>query len=220
MKKKILIFLIVILIIIMPQSKSIPAGINKIYLQLLEDEIAVIFINDKLDNYLLILTEDEPTLLVLNYNNGTILEQALKKFNFNEITVLTLSNMSLNFNYKQKITLTNHKYELNDVIYQNEQQIINIEYEDYNFCVYLGYNNEQLSNCNYIYYYQNNNISLNNLNRYTYAVFYRSLYPLSTYFLEEAYERWVDTYMIRDEEFLIVKIKNNNYDVFSIPNNE
>jgi hypothetical protein len=174
----------------------------------LDDQIGIAFINK---NMLLIMDEDESTLLVLDKDKL----DNLKKFDYNKLNILTLRKNLINIDNKQELVFEDD-YEIGDVHYTLENGLININYKDNNVCVYIGggYN---ISNCQFIYFY---NTSISDVEVYDYneVVMYYYKNPLPTKVLEKIYEQSVDTYPLRDDELTVIKIGEDDYDFIVLEN--
>lgn len=210
-----IITLLIILLVVLSLSKySTPVLRNNSFL-LTDDEVIIIFANAEEDHYLLLLTETAAVVIILNYNNKTNLEKVLKRFALEGAPVLILTNNKELPQETGRVIISN-EFELEDVEIERNEHLLQIKTDDLNFCLTLGAETK-LSNCNLIYYYKINMVTLNDLNRSTYGIFYRYNNILPKFFLEETYERWIDTYIVRDDEYLILKLDDDDYDVLTIP---
>lgn len=213
--KLLLIFILIIVI-----GFQVKVNFRQPRIKLDDDEIALIFVNEAENHYLLLLNDEVSSILILKHTDDHVMQRVLNRFKLERITVLMLEALNIGFPYKQKIIIDHHQLEGDDLKIKKEGETIKIEFEDNLFCIYLGGSNKYLSACNYLYYYQIDNLSFNSFNRGTYALFYRYDLPLPSYFLEEAYERWIDTYMLRDQELLMLKFDEDDVDIIILPNME
>ncbi|MGI6329711.1 MAG: hypothetical protein ACOXZR_02490 [Bacilli bacterium] len=221
MKRKILVlicflFLIIFLIIIQPQTKLV--GISKIDFNLDDDELAVVFINQFPDSFLLFFNEEVRILVVLNYKKGN-LQETLKKFNIRPVNVLLIKDIEIDFNYHKKIKLTT-SYEEEDIRFKLEQNIIKVEYEEALFCIYVKRMEarNKFLDCDFIYFYHVLGITHLDISKETDLIFYHNKRPLPTFLMEKIYERWLDTYILRDDEFTIMKMEEDYFNIIAIPN--
>ncbi len=174
----------------------------------LDDEIGIVFINK---NMLLVMDEDESTLLVLDTDNLGNLE----KFDYGNLNVLMLKKNIINIDNKEEFIL-DEDHKIGDVLYSLENGLININYKDTNVCIYIGggYN---ISRCQFVYFY-NTDISDIKVYDYNEVLLYYYKNPLPPRALEEIYIQSIDTFPIRDDEFTIIKVNEDDYDLIVIDN--
>lgn len=194
-------------------------SVEKIDLKLNEEEIAIIFINDQNNHLFMIREKAQTLLLILNYQNIN-LKELLNKFNTHHLTIIALKDIDINIDYDQKIILKDY-YHFNNIEFKLNNNIIDIEYEDNNFCIYIDRVNDKsdFSDCNFIYFYSIHNIYYDDINDDTEIVFYHARRPLPTFLFEEIYKKWINSYTIRDDEFIILKLTEDYYNIIVIPNN-
>lgn len=181
--------------------------VEKIDLKL-HDQKGIVFLNR---NMLLIIGEDESTLLVLNkdkINN-------LNKFKYSNLNILMLEDNLINLEANQKLVLED-EIEIDDVTYSKQGGLIYVNYEDSNMCIYTGgaYNT---SSCQFIYFY---NSDVKNIYPYekNELIIYDYKKPLPTPVLERMYEDSVDTHILRDDTIAIMKIGEEDYEFIVIDN--
>jgi len=211
-----LIFLIIYLIMIKPKTKIV--GISKIDFNLDDEELAVVFINDFPDSFLLFLNEEVRILVVLNYKKRNF-QETLNKFNMGPFNVLLIKDIDLDFNYHKKIKLITD-YEEEDINFVLDQNIIKVEYEDALFCIYVSRMDarNKFLDCDFIYFYNVLGITHLDISKETDLILYHNKRPLPTFLMEKIYERWLDTYILRDDEFTIMKMEEDYFNIIAIPN--
>jgi hypothetical protein len=202
------IFLIVVIGCYLIYSKVL-TNINFINLRL-DEEVGLAFINS---NMLLVMGEEDATLLILKNDNDI---ESLKKFKYDDLTVITLNNVDTNIQYDKKIIL-NNEYEIDEVTYSIKNNLIYINYEGSNACIYMG-KTDNISNCQFVYFY-NTNTSNVKLTDYNEMIFYHFKYPLSKYFLDTIHQEAINTYQLTDNKLTVLKIGEDDYDVIVINNN-
>lgn len=201
------IWLVVVILFSLGMFFSSSLGIKKIKLKL-DDEIGIVFINQHM---LLVVGEDESTLLVLDKGNI----DNLSKFDYRHLNVIMLKPDLIEIEHDKKIILEDD-YEIDDVYYRRVDGLIYIGYKGTNMCVYTG-GNYNISGCQFVYFY---NPKVSNLTVYDYneVVFYYYKNPLSKKNLEDIYSQSVGAYQIREDELIIVKLGEEDYDIIVIDN--
>ena len=214
MKKLIFIFVILLLYLFIIKQKLATAFIEKINLNLLDDEIAVIFLSS--DDYKTILLKDnaEELLLILDLKNDKILKKSLNKFLDNKLDYLfyikPLSNLNIDSSIRD--VLSNRVDFINFYITKNSN-IITISNDNYNFCIYdIGENND-VTNCDFVYFSDMNNQV--NISENLKAIFYEK--KVANNFKENTYIKWIDNYELNVDTYNILKLSKNNYDIITIP---
>jgi hypothetical protein len=203
--QKIYILILVVFSLSFYLANSVAA--EKIDLKL-DGEIGIVFINE---NMLLIIDEDEATLLALNKGKTN----NINKFRFHNLNVVALKKDLINIHSKKEIILEDD-YEINDVTYAIRNGLIYISYEDTNMCIYTGgeYN---ISDCQFVYFY-NTKVSDITLYDYNEIIIYHYRNPLPNGVLENIYDQAIDTYQLRDDELAIIKLGKEDYDFIVIDN--
>lgn len=215
MKKIIFILFLLLLYFFLINRKLTTVFIEKIDLNLTDDELAVIFLSSDSYKSILLKDKDETSLLVLDISNSKKLEKNINKFIDEKIDYLFLSNkeISLDVNYSVKDVL-NNEISMDNFVIKKNANIIEINNYKYNLCVYNVGSNNDVSNCDFIYFinmdYQ---ISMSeNLK----AVFYEK--KVASKFKENTYIKWIDNYELSSDTYNILKLSSDSYDVITIPN--
>ena len=214
MKKLIFIFVILLLYLFIIKQKLATAFIEKINLNLLDDEMAVIFLSS--DDYKTIFLKDnvEELLLILDLKNDKILKKSLNKFLDNKLDYLfyikPLSNLNIDSSIRD--VLSDRVDFINFYITKNSN-IITISNDNYNLCIYdIGENND-VTNCDFVYFSDMNNQI--NISENLKAIFYEK--NVANNFKENTYIKWIDNYELNLDTYNILKISKNNYDIITIP---
>lgn len=198
--KKILILIVFVFIYVIINSVVV-YGKENIDLKLYKNEIAITFIDKNI-----LVTNNENTLILLN-NTSNIVER------FGNINVINVNNIDINFKYnkiydKSDILIDNISYEIN-------KEYIIIKYNKYSFLINL--NNNGLIESNFIYLYNNNNLKDIIISEYTDLIFVDEKINIPTSLIEDVYSKWIDIYRLKEREFTVLKINNEDFKVTVIP---
>lgn len=215
MKKIILIITLFLFCILVIDIKIKTAFIEKIDLNLDDSELAVIFLSSEEYKAVLIKNNLSTSLIVLDYKENKTFNDDLNKFVENKLDFVFLNNpdIKLNIDYSIKDILSNSIKTESYSILKN-QNIIMINNDNYNICLYdIGVNN-LVNSCDFIYFlnmdYQ---VSLSEDVK---AIFYEN--KIASKFKENSYIKWIDNYELSNDIYNILKISKDSYDVITIPN--
>lgn len=171
----------------------------KLNLEVKQNELILIFFNEKSNEYLYVKTKDENILLPINLLNDNIPYKTLNKLGIDNINIKEYKKNLENKNIIKKIN--NFKIEFN----QNKKEIKN---NDFNFCIY---ENSNLSDCKYVYFKQRTIVENDNLELALYSD------EINENFEKELLEKWIDTYKIKKEDIIVVKLSKEDYNVLKVP---
>lgn len=215
MKKIILIITLFLFCILVINIKIKTAFIEKIDLNLDDSELAVIFLSSEEYKAVLIKNNLSTSLIVLDYKENKTFNDDLNKFVENKLDFVFLNNpdIKLNIDYSIKDILSNSIKTESYSILKN-QNIIMINNDNYNICLYdIGVNN-LVNSCDFIYFlnmdYQ---VSLSEDVK---AIFYEN--KIASKFKENSYIKWIDNYELSNDIYNILKVSKDSYDVITIPN--
>lgn len=215
MKKIILIIILFLFCILVINIKIKTAFIEKIDLNLDDSELAVIFLSSEEYKAVLIKNNLSTSLIVLDYKENKTFNDDLNKFVENKLDFVFLNNpdIKLNIDYSIKDILSNSIKTESYSILKN-QNIIMVNNDNYNICLYdIGVNN-LVNSCDFIYFlnmdYQ---VSLSEDVK---AIFYEN--KIASKFKENSYIKWIDNYELSNDIYNILKISKDSYDVITIPN--
>ena len=215
MKKIILIITLFLFCILVINIKIKTTFIEKIDLNLDDSELAVIFLSSEEYKAVLIKNNLSTSLIVLDYKENKTFNDDLNKFVENKLDFVFLNNpdIKLNIDYSIKDILSNSIKTESYSILKN-QNIIMINNDNYNICLYdIGVNN-LVNSCDFIYFlnmdYQ---VSLSEDVK---AIFYEN--KIASKFKENSYIKWIDNYELSNDIYNILKISKDSYDVITIPN--
>lgn len=215
MKKIILIITLFSFCILVINIKIKTAFIEKIDLNLNDSELAVIFLSSEEYKAVLIKNNLSTSLIVLDYNENKKFNDDLNKFVENKLDFVFLNNpdIKLNIDYSIKDILSNSIKTESYSILKN-QNIIMVNNDNYNICLYdIGVNN-LVNSCDFIYFL-NMDYQVN-LNEDIKAIFYEN--KIASKFKENSYIKWIDNYELSNDIYNILKLSKDKYDVITIPN--
>lgn len=202
MKKMIIIILVLFNLFIFKRVDKV--SIEKIDLALNKDELGIVFLNLENSSSLLLSLNNINILYVLNYTSSDNIYENLSTFSINIDYVIMNSDYNIELGEKKVF----HDYlHLNNIIFNNGDYIM-ISYADKTLCI-----NPTLNNCDYVYYTYNVDFYTSDNTK---LFFYND--EISIKYLNEIYNKWVDSYKISNDLYTIIKIKDN-YEVLEIPKN-
>ena len=208
MKKLKYILIIIIIFSLFIKTKAISNMDYDISLE--NNETIISFIIEDNINALYIRNKNDKTLIILNYNNEKIIEKDLKIYDINKINNL--------YNIKPVVL---NIYGMDSKYLKTNNNLITLSLNNNNFCIYNyeyqidKYNN----NCKFIYVINYNpNITENNLTN-SQVIFQNYNRLLPTIIQEDIYDKWIDLYTINKEEYALLKIYDDNYQMLIIPRN-
>ena len=109
---------------------------------------------------------------------------------------------------------------IDDVYYKINNNLIRLKYNNYNFCIYNN-QNDNISNtygCNFLYLYNTKNIDEIDADENIDIIFFNEDTNIPTYFLEDIYSKWIDIYRLKEDELVVLKLDNEDYQILVIPN--
>lgn len=216
MKKIIIITLLLIIYIFIIQSKLSTVFIEKIDLNLTDDELAIIFLSSDDYQAVLLKKNENASLIILNVNDTEHLVYDLNKFVDEKLNYLFINDtleIKNEFNYLSKRNLSNN-IDTDFFSIHKFDNIIKIDNNKYNFCIYDIGNNDDIKSCDFIYFL-NMDVQID-LQENIKAIFYES--NIESIFKEKSYIKWIDNYELSSDAYNILKISNDSYDILTIPN--
>lgn len=204
--KKIIMLLVLILIYITFNNLVVYSK-EKIDLNLINEEIAIVFINNNI-----LVSNKSNTLLLFNEIGDDINK-------FNKIDVININNVSINIEYEKCYNIKDIDI-IDDVYYKINNNLIRLKYNNYNFCIYNN-QNDNISNtygCNFLYLYNTKNIDEIDADENIDIIFFNEDTNIPTYFLEDIYSKWIDIYRLKEDELVVLKLDNEDYQILVIPN--
>ena len=185
------------------ESSAVKINLNK-------DETAITFILEENLNALYINSPDSLNqLIVLDYKHDEKqIEEYLTKYYMNKFDKLYTTTPVL-------IELFN---KTSEQIY-SRNNLIKFEINHKNFCIYIEeYQNEpNLKQCNFLYVKEYRQSLLNNLIGNPGVIFQNETKPLPIHIQEKIYDDWTELYTINNNEYTILKITQNSFDIMIIP---
>lgn len=169
---------------------------------------SIIFINDKLDHYLLIKYQDKYDLIIVSPTKSDL--SKVKKITTKIDKIYLYQNQIVDISYNKKYLLNKNQI-IDNIEYQN--QILTININNQKFCLYK--HSSSTVSCNFVYIEDNNKDIFIKLNDKIDVLFFHLQKHFSNLFIEEIYSNWLDTYSLTDNNYTILTIQDT-YAIFNI----
>ena len=169
---------------------------------------SIIFINDKLDHYLLIKYQDKYDLIIVSPTKSDL--SKVKKITTKIDKIYLYQNQIVDISYNKKYLLNNNQI-IDNIEYQN--QILTISINNQKFCLYK--HSSSTVSCNFVYIEDNNKDIFIKLNDKIDVLFFHLQKHFSNLFIEEIYSNWLDTYSLTDNNYTILTLQDT-YAIFNI----
>lgn len=169
---------------------------------------SIIFINDKLDHYLLIKYQDKYDLIIVSPTKSDL--SKVKKITTKIDKIYLYQNQIVDISYNKKYLLNNNQI-IDNIEYQN--QILTININNQKFCLYK--HSSSTVSCNFVYIEDNNKDIFIKLNDKIDILFFHLQKHFSNLFIEEIYSNWLDTYSLTDNNYTILTLQDT-YAIFNI----
>lgn len=169
---------------------------------------SIIFINDKLDHYLLIKYQDKYDLIIVSPTKSDL--SKVKKITTKIDKIYLYQNQIVDISYNKKYLLNNNQI-IDNIEYQN--QILTISINNQKFCLYKR--SSSTVSCNFVYIEDNNKDIFIKLNDKIDVLFFHLQKHFSNLFIEEIYSNWLDTYSLTDNNYTILTLQDT-YAIFNI----
>ena len=169
---------------------------------------SIIFINDKLDHYLLIKYQDKYDLIIVSPTKSDL--SKVKKITTKIDKIYLYQNQIVDISYNKKYLLNNNQI-IDNIEYQN--QILTININNQKFCLYK--HSSSTVSCNFVYIEDNNKDIFIKLNEKIDVLFFHLQKHFSNLFIEEIYSNWLDTYSLTDNNYTILTLQDT-YAIFNI----
>lgn len=169
---------------------------------------SIIFINDKLDHYLLIKYQDKYDLIIVSPTKSDL--SKVKKITTKIDKIYLYQNQIVDISYNKKYLLNKNQI-IDNIEYQN--QILTININNQKFCLYKR--SSSTVSCNFVYIEDNNKDIFIKLNDKIDVLFFHLQKHFSNLFIEEIYSNWLDTYSLTDNNYIILTLQDT-YAIFNI----
>lgn len=169
---------------------------------------SIIFINDKLDHYLLIKYQDKYDLIIVSPTKSDL--SKVKKITTKIDKIYLYQNQIVDISYNKKYLLNKNQI-IDNIEYQN--QILTININNQKFCLYK--HSSSTVSCNFVYIEDNNKDIFIKLNEKIDVLFFHLQKHFSNLFIEEIYSNWLDTYSLTDNNYTILTLQDT-YAIFNI----
>lgn len=169
---------------------------------------SIIFINDKLNHYLLIKYQDKYDLIIVSPTKSDL--SKVKKITTKIDKIYLYQNQIVDISYNKKYLLNKNQI-IDNIEYQN--QILTININNQKFCLYK--HSSSTVSCNFVYIEDNNKDIFIKLNDKIDVLFFHLQKHFSNLFIEEIYSNWLDTYSLTDNNYTILTLQDT-YAIFNI----
>ena len=169
---------------------------------------SIVFINDKLDHYLLIKYQDKYDLIIVSPTKSDL--SKVKKITTKIDKIYLYQNQIVDISYNKKYLLNKNQI-IDNIEYQN--QILTISINNQKFCLYKR--SSSTVSCNFVYIEDNNKDIFIKLNDKIDVLFFHLQKHFSNLFIEEIYSNWLDTYSLTDNNYTILTLQDT-YAIFNI----
>lgn len=169
---------------------------------------SIIFINDKLNHYLLIKYQDKYDLIIVSPTKSDL--SKVKKITTKIDKIYLYQNQIVDISYNKKYLLNKNQI-IDNIEYKN--QILTISINNQKFCLYK--HSSSTVSCNFVYIEDNNKDIFIKLNDKIDVLFFHLQKHFSNLFIEEIYSNWLDTYSLTDNNYTILTIQDT-YAIFNI----
>ncbi|MCM1370750.1 MAG: hypothetical protein NC181_02520 [Clostridium sp.] len=211
MKKSLIILILLVLNITIYISKSKTMEVGIIDLNLNENDKAFTLLSLENSKSILINNQD---LLLLEYIDSTDIEKSLKLYGIDILNNLILTSpTTINIKSYNKQTL-NHNINISNINVIKKDNIILMDYYNYRFCIYKSGKEKDLESCDFIYFLSIDNVDFSDN---ILAVFFDL--GIEKEKIERYYDKWVDSYILKENSFYTLKLSKNFYDVIEVPLN-
>lgn len=169
---------------------------------------SIIFINDKLNHYLLIKYQNKYDLIIVSPTKSDL--SKVKKITTKIDKIYLYQNQIVDISYNKKYLLNKNQI-IDNIEYQN--QILTININNQKFCLYKR--SSSTVSCNFVYIEDNNKDIFIKLNDKIDVLFFHLQKHFSNLFIEEIYSNWLDTYSLTDNNYTILTLQDT-YAIFNI----
>lgn len=169
---------------------------------------SIIFINDKLNHYLLIKYQDKYDLIIVSPTKSDL--SKVKKITTKIDKIYLYQNQIVDISYNKKYLLNKNQI-IDNIEYKN--QILTININNQKFCLYK--HSSSTVSCNFVYIEDNNKDIFIKLNEKIDVLFFHLQKHFSNLFIEEIYSNWLDTYSLTDNNYTILTLQDT-YAIFNI----
>lgn len=203
MKKIVIILFLILFSTTVYHYKAESAFIEKIDLDLDNNEVGLVFIPTGDSRYLYLKNKESSVLLPIYLGKEGSPEKILKM----------LGENNLEYSYDKQVKAIHQvcleePLDLEEIVIVKEKENIRIQIKEQTFCIYNG---GTLTDCDYVYFMKPALLEKSEIK----LAFYGA--DIEENFENELYDKWIDLYKIGKEEFTIVKFHEDNYNVIRLP---
>lgn len=212
MKRFILLVFLIFLCIFSFKTKVKNVFVEKIHLNLKENEIGITILSDLDNKGFLVSLDGQHFLFLFQYNNFSSLKKNLELFDVSKLRgVYTSFDRKINIFGTSSLKMDS-SLETPLLKMKTKIDYMDFQMNNYHFCVYNDGVNTDFSDCDFVYLLKfSKEMDLSD--------------HIQLLFLEEGgngdllknlYEKWIDSYLVSNQ-YITVKILEKKYDISIIP---
>ena len=150
-------------------------------------------------------------LIVISYIDDLEIKKLMEKYNIKVLNnIITEQNTDINIKSFNKYNL-NNIIKLKNILVDKNNNIIKLKSNENVFCIYEKGNNKELSNCDYIWFLEIDEIEFNDETK---IIFYDNSIKVEE--TEKFYDKWVDSYLLDNKNIYQLKFDEKNFDIEEI----
>lgn len=206
--KKILLIITLIIIYLFILYTKFRIITTKVDLDYDENETILTILNGKDTKAILVNNTD---LIVISYIDDLEIKKLMEKYNIKVLNnIITEQNTDINIKSFNKYNL-NNIIKLKNILVDKNNNIIKLKSNENIFCIYEKGNNKELSNCDYIWFLEIDEIEFNDETK---IIFYDNSIKVEE--TEKFYDKWVDSYLLDNKNIYQLKFDEKNFDIEEI----
>lgn len=206
--KKILLIITLIIIYLFILYTKFRIITTKVDLDYDENETILTILNGKDTKAILVNNTD---LIVISYIDDLEIKKLMEKYNIKVLNnIITEQNTDINIKSFNKYNL-NNIIKLKNILVDKNNNIIKLKSNENIFCIYEKGNNKELSNCDYIWFLEIDEIEFNDETK---IIFYDNSIKVEE--TEKFYDKWVDSYLLDNKNIYQLKFDQKNFDIEEI----
>ncbi len=201
MKKYINIVIVIIIVLLFTKMGNTD---RKVKIDIEKDTYYIKFIYNKYVDAVNVVSDKKNNLYLLNYSN--MLYNNIDKYDLDGIkNIYNLNNENILIN-----SVKSHKLKI-------KNNLIKIKLNNKKLCIYKYIEGKtNFEDCNFIYLYDKNNFVLPKNYKKIDLIIQKENNEINNKEQEIIYDDWIDMQTLNYEEFIILKIKDNDYDILDI----
>lgn len=213
MKKLLLILFVIVCYLKWVTVMAAEENLKRIRMNLNEDEIGITFVYDENAKLLLISSNEEEFLILLESIGEIDLQKILKPFRYQDINPLLVSTETpLQDRDRKHFQVVEGEYEIGDIEVEVTKNMAVLDYYQHKFCVAIK-QNEKIEDCTFLYLI---NPILNEELKDSLKV---AIYDegISEEVILKNYNNWIDTVRLSSDSYTTLLLDKETYNIFEIP---